>query len=193
MKGIFGPYVLWPLDKKLIFWIVTRVSARDFTVYQYSAMAPWLLFWYLRAWLSSQLKTQKFVCALASKEHTLFLSFLGPNNPPLSKFGSCLCIGLSVWHYIIKPLWLGPIPIKAHMIWKCSAGPVSFVRKQSDLISLACHDCYQSLFLCLAIYLFYLSPDAISCKEFSIHICKTRKNRSILVEIDGMKAYNGAG
>ena len=33
MKGIFGPYVLWPLDKKLIFWIVTRVSARDYTVY----------------------------------------------------------------------------------------------------------------------------------------------------------------
>jgi hypothetical protein len=23
MMGIFGPYVLWPLDKKLIFWIVT--------------------------------------------------------------------------------------------------------------------------------------------------------------------------
>ena len=33
MKGIFGPYVLWPFDKKLIFWIVTRVSARDYTVY----------------------------------------------------------------------------------------------------------------------------------------------------------------
>ena len=33
MKGIFGPYVLWPLDKKLIFWIATRVSARDYTVY----------------------------------------------------------------------------------------------------------------------------------------------------------------
>ena len=32
MKGIFGPYVLWPLDKKLIFWIVTSVSARDYTV-----------------------------------------------------------------------------------------------------------------------------------------------------------------
>ena len=32
MKGIFGPYVLWPLNKKLIFWIVTRVSARDYTV-----------------------------------------------------------------------------------------------------------------------------------------------------------------
>ena len=32
MKGIFGSYVLWPLDKKLIFWIVTRVSARDYTV-----------------------------------------------------------------------------------------------------------------------------------------------------------------
>ena len=33
MKGIFGPYVLWPLEKKLIFWIVTRVSARDYTVF----------------------------------------------------------------------------------------------------------------------------------------------------------------
>ena len=32
IKGIFGPYVLWPFDKKLIFWIVTRVSARDYTV-----------------------------------------------------------------------------------------------------------------------------------------------------------------
>ena len=32
MKEIFGPYVLWPLDKKLIFWIVTRASARDYTV-----------------------------------------------------------------------------------------------------------------------------------------------------------------
>ena len=32
MKGIFGPYVLWPLDRKLIFWIVTPVSARDSTV-----------------------------------------------------------------------------------------------------------------------------------------------------------------
>ena len=31
-EGVFGPYVLWPLDKKLIFWIVTRVSARDYTV-----------------------------------------------------------------------------------------------------------------------------------------------------------------
>ena len=33
MQGIFGPYVLWPFDKKLIFWIVTRVSARDYTVH----------------------------------------------------------------------------------------------------------------------------------------------------------------
>ena len=32
MKGIFGPYVLWPLDKKLIVWIVTRVSGRDYMV-----------------------------------------------------------------------------------------------------------------------------------------------------------------
>ena len=32
MKGIFDPYVLWPFGKKLIFWIVTRVSARDYTV-----------------------------------------------------------------------------------------------------------------------------------------------------------------
>ena len=34
MKGILGPYVLWPLDKKLILWIVTRVSARDYTVFE---------------------------------------------------------------------------------------------------------------------------------------------------------------
>ena len=33
IKGIFGPNVLWPLDKKLIFWIVTR--ARDYTVYEF--------------------------------------------------------------------------------------------------------------------------------------------------------------
>ena len=34
----------------------------------------------------------KLGCALLSKEHNLYLSFLGPNNPPLSspKFGSCL-------------------------------------------------------------------------------------------------------
>ena len=32
--------------------------------------------------------------ALLSKEHTLYLSFLGPNNPSLSspKFGSCQCV-----------------------------------------------------------------------------------------------------
>ena len=31
-------------------------------------------------------------CALFSKEHTLYLSFLGPNNPSFTtpKFGSCL-------------------------------------------------------------------------------------------------------
>ena len=34
----------------------------------------------------------KLDSALLSKEHTLYLSFLGPNNPSLSspKFGSCL-------------------------------------------------------------------------------------------------------
>ena len=32
MKGIFGPYVLWPLDKRLIFWLVTRIRTRDYTV-----------------------------------------------------------------------------------------------------------------------------------------------------------------
>ena len=56
---------------------------------------PLLLFWYLRAWqnwMSSAAWTQKLGCAFSSKEHTLYLSFLGPNNPPLSspKFGSCL-------------------------------------------------------------------------------------------------------
>ena len=58
----------------------------------------------------------KFVCALSSKEHTVYLSFFGPNNPPLSspKFGSCL-LGVSVWHYITKPLWLYGI-----LAWFCS-------------------------------------------------------------------------
>ena len=32
MKGIFGPYVLWHFDKKLIFWLVTRIRIRDYTV-----------------------------------------------------------------------------------------------------------------------------------------------------------------
>ena len=32
MKGIFDPNVLWPLDKKLIFLLVTHVSTCDFTV-----------------------------------------------------------------------------------------------------------------------------------------------------------------
>ena len=32
MKGIFDPYVLWPFDKKLIFYLVTRISTRRFTV-----------------------------------------------------------------------------------------------------------------------------------------------------------------
>ena len=44
MKGIFGPYVLWTLDKKLIFWIVTRVSARDYTVLIYS-LPPEAIWW----------------------------------------------------------------------------------------------------------------------------------------------------
>ena len=32
MKGIFYPNVLWPLDKKLIFLLVTHVSTCNFTV-----------------------------------------------------------------------------------------------------------------------------------------------------------------
>ena len=56
---------------------------------------PLLLFWFLRAWqnwLSSAAWDPKLGSALSSKEHTLYLSFLGPNNPPLSspKFVSCL-------------------------------------------------------------------------------------------------------
>ena len=39
MKGIFSPYVLWPLDKKLIFWIITRVSARDYTVINFMSFS----------------------------------------------------------------------------------------------------------------------------------------------------------
>ena len=51
--------------------------------------------WPLRAWQNWQLKAAedpKLDGALLSKEHTLYLSFLGPNNPSLSspKFGSCL-------------------------------------------------------------------------------------------------------
>ena len=49
----------------------------------------------LADWLSSavgQLPGPKILGVLSSKEHNLHLSFLGPNNPPLSspKFGSCL-------------------------------------------------------------------------------------------------------
>ena len=32
IKGIFDPYVLWPFDKKLISYLVTRVRTRDYTV-----------------------------------------------------------------------------------------------------------------------------------------------------------------
>ena len=32
MKGIFVVYVLWPFDKKLITWLVTRVRTRNYTV-----------------------------------------------------------------------------------------------------------------------------------------------------------------
>ena len=32
MKGIFGRYVLWPFDKKLIFQLVTCIRTRDYTV-----------------------------------------------------------------------------------------------------------------------------------------------------------------
>jgi len=32
MNKIFDPYLLWPFDKKLISWLVTCVSTRDFTV-----------------------------------------------------------------------------------------------------------------------------------------------------------------
>ena len=74
----------------------------------YCFTKPLLLFWCLRAWqnwLSSAAWTQKFVCALSSKGHTLYLSFLGPNNPCLfsPKFGSCLLIGgVSVARYRTK-------------------------------------------------------------------------------------------
>ena len=32
MEGIFDAYVLWPLDKKFIFELVTRVRTRNFRV-----------------------------------------------------------------------------------------------------------------------------------------------------------------
>ena len=33
IKGIFCSYILWPLDKKLIFQLVTRIRTLDYTVY----------------------------------------------------------------------------------------------------------------------------------------------------------------
>ena len=33
MKWIFGPCVVWPFDKKLIFRLVTHIRTRDYTVY----------------------------------------------------------------------------------------------------------------------------------------------------------------
>ena len=35
MKGIFDPYVLWPFDKKLIFWLLRRAKTRDYKVILY--------------------------------------------------------------------------------------------------------------------------------------------------------------
>ena len=35
MQGIIGPCVLWPFDKKLIFWLVTHITTRDYTVTKY--------------------------------------------------------------------------------------------------------------------------------------------------------------
>ena len=32
MKGIFDPYVLWPFGKKLVFYLVTSIRTRDYTV-----------------------------------------------------------------------------------------------------------------------------------------------------------------
>ena len=32
-KGIFYPYVLWPFNKKLISYLVTRFRTRDYTVH----------------------------------------------------------------------------------------------------------------------------------------------------------------
>ena len=41
MKGIFGPYVLWHFDKKLIFWLVTRIRIRDYTIHAFKT-SRWL-------------------------------------------------------------------------------------------------------------------------------------------------------
>ena len=35
MKGIFDPYVLRSFEKKLISYLVTRVTTRDYTVYNF--------------------------------------------------------------------------------------------------------------------------------------------------------------
>ena len=32
MKGIFDAYLLWPFDKKLIFWLVTRIKYYAITI-----------------------------------------------------------------------------------------------------------------------------------------------------------------
>ena len=32
MKGIFGPYVVWLFDKKLIFQLVTRIRTPDYAI-----------------------------------------------------------------------------------------------------------------------------------------------------------------
>ena len=34
-NGIFNTYVLWPLDEKLIFYLVTRVKTRSYTKYAF--------------------------------------------------------------------------------------------------------------------------------------------------------------
>ena len=61
-------------------------STKHFGTCKRTKHMPLLPFWYLRAWqnwLSSAVWTQNFGSALSSKEHTLYLSFLGPNKPTL--------------------------------------------------------------------------------------------------------------
>ena len=37
MKRIFGPYTVWPFNKKLIFWLVTCIRTRNYTVIRVSS------------------------------------------------------------------------------------------------------------------------------------------------------------
>ena len=77
------------LHSKMTIYITSTMSS---PITKTAKTSKWLR---LKPWQNWQLKAAedpKLGVALLSKEHTLYLSFLGPNNPPLSspKFGPCL-------------------------------------------------------------------------------------------------------